>query len=108
MRISDWSSDLCSSDLADSSHDATLCHRLASHSPMATGSGPVARSMAHRNHPGALPLCSGRVFYLGSCSVPSHPTLGGTFTRGRPAPGRSEERHRGQECDSKFTLMWGP
>src|SRR3546814_18027635 len=71
---------------ADSSHDATLCHRLASHSPMATGSGPVARSMSHRNHPGALPLCSGRVFYLGSSSVPSHPHLFGTFTPGRPDP----------------------
>src|SRR3546814_1985280 len=78
MRISDWSSDVCSSDLDTSIFDVEngMC---------------IANDMAKR-----VRLDDGREF------------PGPQFTRADKSPGRSEERRVGKECVSTCRSRWSP
>src|SRR3546814_6715677 len=91
MRISDWSSDVCSSDLAilrTSSRMAFAIRRAADLFAMADpGAAP---------HPAAATLCR-------SC----HASGGCDFAR-NDRYSRSEERRVGQECVSTFRTRWSP
>src|SRR3546814_11103048 len=80
MRISDWSSDVCSSDLRSS--------RLARTSPIrfATASGAVPRSVSHK-----VPTPRAAYMIWGSCSA----VIGVE---------RSEERRVGKECVVRVDL----
>src|SRR3546814_3110841 len=81
MRISDWSSDVCSSDLADMS--------------MACGYAPtgVVEAVAKR-------MAEGSQFLL--------PTEDAIFVAEELARRRSEERRVGKECVSTCRSRWAP
>src|SRR3546814_7656708 len=82
MRISDWSSDVCSSDLAAPS--GPLCGTLVS----STGTPPKT-ALNQRQRPCPLP-------------PPRAPS------RSPTRPGRSEERRVGKECVSTCRSRWSP
>src|SRR3546814_14002332 len=81
MRISDWSSDVCSSDLAPPGSEPP---RPGEVTPSGTCSVPGGSSPPR---PGAAP-------------VPG--------TTGPSDPGRSEERRVGKECVSTCRSRWSP
>src|SRR3546814_15236551 len=82
MRISDWSSDVCSSDLCSRVGDLT--RRLASHRGWTPGAvqSDGARSLA--------------------TTKPSRPPASAS------RPGRSAERRVGKECVSTCRSRWSP
>src|SRR3546814_2291038 len=83
MRISDWSSDVCSSDLL--------------HALRAAAAGIAALRHRGTAHPGRRPLGAAR--------------LRGPTRQERPAwhaGGRSEERRVGKECVSTCRSRWSP
>src|SRR3546814_9297860 len=82
MRISDWSSDVCSSDLSIAAGGTTSSGRR----PRRTrrGTGEIFK------HPGPPPL------------------LARLPRSGSPARGRSEERRVGKECVSTCRSRWSP
>src|SRR3546814_5486123 len=90
MRISDWSSDVCSSDLPDV--DALILERHAGFVEQDMGgqaAGPRAIIEFHRSSPDGEPL--------------------GHREGGAPAAGsRSEERRVGKECVSTCRSRWSP
>src|SRR3546814_5219637 len=87
MRISDWSSDVCSSDLA---RRRAADERLSRH-PHA---GEHRRGSDPRGHQPGDGLCA-RLAYLVAC---------GAQLRGA----RSEERRVGKECVSTCRSRWSP
>src|SRR3546814_1772412 len=93
MRISDWSSDVCSSDLqaqprhAESDRDQTDQDRPQDSKPDSFGEGPQARLEMHSRPP--------------ITRIPRRP-------RSRPARRRSEERRVGKECVSTCRSRWSP
>src|SRR3546814_9559472 len=92
MRISDWSSDVCSSDLITGAEDG---YRLAGHSSMREISRDpddlVRQSLSEHHYP------DGFVLFLGTLFAP---------TQDRDEPGRSEERRGGKECVSTCRSRW--
>src|SRR3546814_2183354 len=86
MRISDWSSDVCSSDLADPQVPET-----ANQERIADGQGRPAPRAApgHARAPAE---------YRAPAPLTSWP--------GIPEPGRSEERRVGKECVSTCRSRW--
>src|SRR3546814_12577672 len=95
MRISDWSSDVCSSD-------------LSSLNPLPRGEGFVTRKLA----PGRLVIAShnaGKVREIRALLAPFgiDPVSAGDL--GLPEPEeRSEERRVGKECVSTCRSRWAP
>src|SRR3546814_12039580 len=85
MRISDWSSDVCSSDLGDDADDAAL-HRPGEHADR-PGSRSGAGDRRGRAAGGVVPGC--------------RPVFANA---GR----RSEERSVGKECVSTCRSRWSP
>src|SRR3546814_11741350 len=112
MRISDWSSDVCSSDLAG---------RPASAAGGQPGEGRRARAARRRRH-GAEAAgdraaggrqgqrCPGQAArqVVGAAEVAAQP--GGRSHRPPqdPGGGRSEERRVGKECVSTCRSRWSP
>src|SRR3546814_3956385 len=92
MRISDWSSDVCSSDLPATPHDAD-CQGLKADDerPLRRNPGGGAQRLD-----AALAGAWRRLGHL-------HPRLAG----GRVDP-RSEERRVGKECVSTCRSRWSP
>src|SRR3546814_14744359 len=95
MRISDWSSDLCSSDL----HLPRVVRRVAD--------GPVRADSPCRNRPGfdrlLLPVrVPGRALWNGRSLRAAAPRAG----RGRWV--RSEARRVGKECVRTVRFRWSP
>src|SRR3546814_6209863 len=86
MRISDWSSDVCSSDLA-AEQDGPERHGEGQHRR------PPGRQIGEAEHRAEIP--GGDV----------EERDGG---EARPAPPRSEERRVGQECVSTCRSRWSP
>src|SRR3546814_20665155 len=108
MRISDWSSDVCSSDLpvaliplAEEVRDA-LGHRLAK----------GERKMLIDAEPGLPPVAGDRDQLLQLL----HNLVGNAIKYGRPGTtvtvrlrrDRSEERRAGRECGSTCSSTWWP
>src|SRR3546814_8456644 len=89
MRISDWSADVCSSDLLDGRLEVLLQH--------APGAA-VARAALDDLHVG---LAAGA-----ASPLPWHRRSGPAH--GRPCAGRSEERRVGKECVSTCRSRWSP
>src|SRR3546814_1646644 len=88
-RISDWSSDVCSSDL------------LAAHGQ------PADAALDHR---GGQASAFGQLIDQGlrhrlDCAVDEDEII---RSAGRPAGGRSEERRVGKECVSTCRYRWSP
>src|SRR3546814_17736129 len=95
MRISDWSSDVCSSDLADGQRDAEDDLALSV-------SGGIA---CKARHPGLDPgsMNTGGIRLAGSCSwMPDQVRHDDEYWR------RSEERRVGKECVSTCRSGWSP
>src|SRR3546814_18815749 len=91
MRISDWSSDVCSSDLEAQRHREEHGGRASEGAERHVEQDENARE-AERNHDGKPLRCSLQAFEL-------------------PAPFeiiRSEERRVGKECVSTFRSRWSP
>src|SRR3546814_1508588 len=80
MRISDWSSDVCSSDLG-----------IAAAIPARAGNGAMAVATAFGDEKPRLPIA----------------TNNGAMIAGAP-PMRSEERRVGKECVSTCRSRWSP
>src|SRR3546814_5435762 len=83
MRISDWSSDVCSSDLENPLNGGQVRAEIGTHSRQRDGQRrPVDESHRGREHAGG-----------------EHHAL---------APRRSEERRVGKECVSTCRSRWAP
>src|SRR3546814_12570210 len=92
MRISDWSSDVCSSDLEDSG----LVKQHAGEAGRALEAGQPGQALGRGRHVLALVLVAARH------QEPVHPAPGQL-----PAE-RSDERRVGQECVSTCRSRWSP
>src|SRR3546814_18236666 len=105
MRISDWSSDVCSSDLSSRIHlltaGAGMAHRLSAKEEADNDAPRDSQSDLRRNRraegcrPGTGPAAQ----------------AAGAGTRGRcpvPSAGRSDERRVGKAWVSTFKIWWGP
>src|SRR3546814_6553312 len=82
MRISDWSSDVCSSDLGGASR--------------VRGPAAAQKNKASRSLPSPVPCSAFR------------PGCQALVLFGRPRPSRSEERRVGKECVSTCRSRWSP
>src|SRR3546814_15824301 len=98
MRISDWSSDVCSSDLACEPSDRLVdqCADIGANQKCRLDSESVDGVQTFLNGVGTglRPLPRSRQFGTGSCTA--------TLTR------RSEERRAGKECVSTCRSRWSP
>src|SRR3546814_9634004 len=93
MRISDWSSDVCSSDLAviaENDWDWALAERSRHVWLVTGGSGQVGGALAASPPPGVRVIAPSRDW----------------FNLGDPT--RSEERRVGKECVSTCRSRWSP
>src|SRR3546814_11809401 len=97
MRISDWSSDVCSSDLETVLHYGPDAPPNAVHVPAALFPDRVriASEGIHPDHAAMAGLTDGR------SSVPLLPPA-------EAEPARSEERRVGKECVSTCRSRWSP
>src|SRR3546814_13670360 len=96
MRISDWSSDVCSSDLVAHAHRGAPFGR-ARHR---------ARYRADRR--AAQPACGRRAGYPGRARCRAVPPRHAHRPRACRSPARSEERRVGKECVSTCRSRWSP
>src|SRR3546814_18426662 len=97
MRISNWSSDVCSSDLLIAWHQAELTRRdslvrYAYGITAALLAGGAAATLALQQPVGA--------------QAPQNQP--GAISAATPRPGRSEERRVGKECVSTCRSRWMP
>src|SRR3546814_15551390 len=99
MRISDWSSDVCSSDLADDTRRKPA-ERYSGAPPLLPREGRVIACEAD-------PTGAGTPFELAVASTPL-----GRFSTRRPGAqrqtSRQEERRVGKECVSTSRTRWLP
>src|SRR3546814_15123355 len=98
MRISDWSSDVCSSDLHDN-----ICAMWLPEAPHGAGShiriAYRLHWLADEPYPGELARCVAT--RLGNGGQPGQPRPQGVRKR-------SEERRVGKECVSTCRFRWAP
>src|SRR3546814_17217308 len=92
MRISDWSSDVCSSDLDMRFVDEVFLLRLAREQNRQAESGCGGSESCRSGHCGPLGLDQGRCAMKVGCDGPYVPSW---------CTQRSEERRVGKECVSK-------
>src|SRR3546814_12412803 len=123
MRISDWSSDVCSSDLApvDARLGAQILHRIKRQAdPTHLEEGDPFRRL-HRTGPAQRLVKADAVGQIGDAKrdkaksllnrmFPSPPLPQAPCPWGRPIPAsrRSEERRVGKECVSTCRFRWSP
>src|SRR3546814_13542084 len=93
MRISDWSSDVCSSDLSPST-------RLPRTPPPGSTCCPPARSPSRRRRSTSASTWPTQGLVDGCCA-----SVGPDPNR---SPPRSEERRVGKECVSTCRSRWSP
>src|SRR3546814_20571004 len=93
MRISDWSSDVCSSDLFDV--------------PLPLEASSVFEPTASAFDP-AAPLLGSAVPAFDSAGLAAEPAGTGRFWSPDAASSRSEERRVGKECVSTCRSRWSP
>src|SRR3546814_20710328 len=95
MRISDWSSDVCSSDLSTiASIDATTGIATASYTPNATGATITATLNTDPDQQATATM----IVTAEVCTIPLTTDEGA----------RSEERRVGNECVSTCRSRWSP
>src|SRR3546814_15574321 len=97
MRISDWSSDVCSSDLLDSAETLAELVALFGHEPDVAHDGPSALAKARATRPDVV-----------LCDIGLPGISGYEVARQLRAGGRSEERRVGKECVSTCSTRWSP
>src|SRR3546814_16165477 len=106
MRISDWSSDVCSSDLGGGHGEETSCRRGADRRCLAGQERPVPpRGCA------GSPGCGWRVTTRDTCHTSVcllNVSLGRALSDGTVMPVRPEERRVGKECVSTCRSWWSP
>src|SRR3546814_17667317 len=95
MRISDWSSDVCSSDLRAHLRDAVKEKAFLLLDDFARYLDDRALALVERTH---QPIGAGTLF--------GQPRL--ALRRRAPGEFRSEERRVGQECVSTLRSRWSP
>src|SRR3546814_13593838 len=124
MRISDWSSDVCSSDLSDPAHNSrrrdpiglrntTRRGALDGRTPRAVHGGESGKGRPARPA-GACMNVGGGIAEHGPPPIreitmaAAHPTL--PLPSGEPVPvlGRSDERTVGKECGRTGGPLWSP
>src|SRR3546814_14713820 len=93
MRISDWSSDVCSSDLAVEGH--------------LTAVEIVYIVSSLLNVAYLLPIVA-RGFFLPASNPATGPVARSVGAAAAPVAGRSEERRLGKECVSTCRSRWSP
>src|SRR3546814_5802982 len=98
MRISDWSSDVCSSDLGNVSPCAA---------PVTLPGRRVTLWCRGAAKIGLAGLMAANLPQGGGCRK-AWGWLGQPDLNGRPLPGRSEERRVGKECVSTCSFRWSP
>src|SRR3546814_20265547 len=103
MRISDWSSDVCSSDLAQ--HRLTLFHQRDGHRPSPPSAQIIARAVNRVDDPYAFvakphQIVSRLFRYPGRARIHDHQP----FPQ-QPGP---EERREGKVCVSTGSYWWSP
>src|SRR3546814_17795361 len=101
MRISDWSSDVCSSDLKATKTEKVSSQKLSAEKDKAleTAIGSIERSFGK----GAIMLLDDR----GAMNVEAIST-GSLAIDMASGVGRSEERRVGKECVSTCRSRWSP
>src|SRR3546814_13376612 len=110
MRISDWSSDVCSSDLPARSAHALLDRQVCLSDPVGARSCGAGAADPRR----AATVPEGRKLPLGGPLPPAlrRKAAGGKAALRRPARNRpahrSEERRVGKECVSTCRSLWSP
>src|SRR3546814_14547941 len=112
MRISDWSSDVCSSDLVDpldaaarlpGIEEGAVDGILDGEAEVGVGAD-VGRVLAAQLQPDADELAGRRLFdHLAGLD-----RAGEVHLVGQPRPDRSEERRVGKECVSTCRSRWSP
>src|SRR3546814_15087818 len=104
MRISDWSSDVCSSDLPTTFADLVGQEALVRTLTNAIDSGRLAHGFILTGVRGVGKTTTARIIARALNCVGADGTGGPT-----PAPcGRSEERRVGEECFSTCRSRWSP
>src|SRR3546814_15132161 len=106
MRISDWSSDVCSSDLLNLASNGTL-----SGTPTASGTFNVTVTATDANsqtaeHAYTLTIAVATLSVT-PAAVPAG-TVGVAYSQDFSTGGRSEERRVGKECVSTCRSRWSP
>src|SRR3546814_14256826 len=105
MRISDWSSDVCSSDLVQDALGQQTCHLPRDPGQLRVHAAGADRTASNQ---GSAPLAVGFITVVG-CGL----TVRSTRTRFVPPTTwqvelRSEERRVGKECVSTCRSRWSP
>src|SRR3546814_11345579 len=104
MRISDWSSDVCSSDLHEKSHADSEEERKT------TGELAYIKSRRHSvaHIFGTIRTGEGQFLHLCRTGFLHMIARDGDAVELRPVMRRSEERRVGNECVSPFRSRWQP
>src|SRR3546814_14993431 len=103
MRISDWSSDVCSSDL-EGRQGGGIAPETGGKPPLREGRrGPRVAPMLHPSPPAAF-ACRPEESRGRDLAEPESPTRS-CFQRD---PDRSDERRVGKECVSTCSSRWSP
>src|SRR3546814_19097811 len=124
MRISDWSSDVCSSDLPDvrrmllqmkavTEGARVLCYETAMHVDAAHHAADaeareVAQDWVELSTPLVKAFCTDSAVELGSMAIQVYGGHGFIKEHGIEQIVRSEERRVGKECVSTCRSRWSP
>src|SRR3546814_15939327 len=102
MRISDWSSDVCSSDLG---RTHTVTYPPASPSMTVQLDSPQGNTAAQQSSVWSQPQSDQHSLFNPAVEGPREAA---TVDQARVAANRSDERRVGIECDSTFRSRWSP
>src|SRR3546814_20467464 len=101
MRISDWSSDVCSSDLGHFGKEVVTCNRTSFGQPvgyaLSSGTGGIIERQREREG-----VCGH------GASPGLTPGISARSSAGRLPPLSSDERRVGKECVSTCRFRWSP
>src|SRR3546814_1854969 len=103
MRISDWSSDVCSSDLQNTAHAVLLPKK-----PAMVASGRRVSPVDADSSKAAYPFRRRIPNEASASRYPCRHGIWGAAPGWRRTGGRSEERRVGKECVSTCRSRWAP
>src|SRR3546814_15435803 len=106
MRISDWSSDVCSSDLVEVPEGQTCCGQPAWNSGFTAEAADVARTTLDALEEAVSAGADAVVVPAGSCATTGRVYWPQLFALAGDE--RSEERGVGNECVRTFRSRWSP
>src|SRR3546814_19693101 len=107
MRISDWSSDVCSSDLIKTNRDGTLSIDDARLSAAVVQHPGRVHDMFVPGQTSSSPLLE-VASAIGAIKTGSYEVTNVVAATAGTAVGRSEERRVGKECVSTLRSRWAP